>query len=560
MSGWENTYQQFVANWCETHGRNPPAKNPRAATTNLPPLVKYKLDDSHGSKGIEQSQAKPPDKDDCFKVLKRQPVREDFVTRKKSKATIIERISAKTEIPSVAIEPQGLTKKSCLSLDQSTHSSRTSPEEALSGCPLTFHPTMKQLENFDAYIAHLETQGAHREGIVRIVPPKEWMPRKDGYDLSELNDIVIEKPIKQNISETKVAGAFVTCGNRSLPPLTLPGFVRLANKSTYVPPSDLSYEELEELYWKQNQEKMKPSPVYGADVEASLTDPDLKIFNIPKLHSLLSGMEEKFPGVNLPYLYIGMWRATFSWHTEDMDLYGVNYLHFGAPKTWYCVPPRYGYKLEQLAHKLFPDMAEGCFNLLRHKAVMMDPGILRANNIPFNKLVHEEGTIIVVFPHAYHAGFNHGFNVAEAINFALPRWVEYGKRFRFCVCNDRKREVRINMEQFVEKIQPEKLELWNKGEDFDLHPEDPEYLKLYWEDLKHRLELGFIKKHLFRNLREKLKMKREIDPWFRKRFPITYADDLELVLKDQNMNEVVSRTTGGDGIETVKGVKVKAVN
>ena len=42
----------------------------------------------------------------------------------------------------------------------------------------------------------------------------------------------------------------------------------------------------------------------------------------------------------MPYLYFGMWRATFSWHVEDMDLYGVNFLHFGAPKTWYCVPPK----------------------------------------------------------------------------------------------------------------------------------------------------------------------------------------------------------------------------
>ena len=41
-----------------------------------------------------------------------------------------------------------------------------------------------------------------------------------------------------------------------------------------------------------------------------------------------------------------------------MDLYGVNFLHHGAPKTWYCVPPMYAYKLEKIANKLFPGMSQ----------------------------------------------------------------------------------------------------------------------------------------------------------------------------------------------------------
>jgi len=78
---------------------------------------------------------------------------------------------------------------------------------------------------------------------------------------------------------------------------------------------------------------------------------------------------------------------------------------------------------------------------------------------------------MITFPFGYHAGFNHGFNIAESTNFASTRWVEYGKRALQCHC--RQDSVKINMDTFVKRIQPEKYELWLQGNDIGTHPEDP---------------------------------------------------------------------------------------
>jgi hypothetical protein len=46
------------------------------------------------------------------------------------------------------------------------------------------------------------------------------------------------------------------------------------------------------------------------------------------------GRFAKRQSVVSPYLYFGMWRATFAWHVEDADLYSINYIHFGALLAW----------------------------------------------------------------------------------------------------------------------------------------------------------------------------------------------------------------------------------
>lgn len=93
-------------------------------------------------------------------------------------------------------------------------------------------------------------------------------------------------------------------------------------------------EELETAYWKS---LMFNNPLYGADMPGSLFHESTECWNVAKLPNLLDVIGQKVPGVNTAYLYLGMWKATFAWHLEDVDLYSINYIHFGAPKQWYSI-------------------------------------------------------------------------------------------------------------------------------------------------------------------------------------------------------------------------------
>ncbi|XP_035724540.1 lysine-specific demethylase 4A-like isoform X3 [Vespa mandarinia] len=331
-----------------------------------------------------------------------------------------------------------------------------------------FRPTYEEFKDFTKYIEYMESKGAHKAGLAKVIPPPEWIPRKSGYDLNTL-DLTIPAPICQVVTGKQGLYQQINIQKKSM---TVKEYSKLANSDRYNTPRHFDYEDLERKYWKNIT---YVAPIYGADVSGSLTDPDVKEWNINHLGTILDYVNKDYgisiDGVNTAYLYFGMWKTTFAWHTEDMDLYSINYLHFGAPKTWYAIPPEHGRRLERLASGFFPSSYQSCQAFLRHKMSLISPQILRQYSIPCNKITQEAGEIMITFPYGYHAGFNHGFNCAESTNFAAPRWVEYGKRATQCTCS--KDMVKISMDTFVKRFQPERYELWLRGEDIGPHPEDP---------------------------------------------------------------------------------------
>lgn len=206
--------------------------------------------------------------------------------------------------------------------------------------------------------------------------------------------------------------------------------LKLIKKEDF-PSSAAYFNELERHYWKNIT--FVP-PLYGADISGSLFTKETTHWNIANLDNLLNRVGSKVPGVNTPYLYFGSWKATFSWHLEDMDLYSINYIHFGAPKQWYVVPPEHKARFERAMQSIFPEAYKKCSEFIRHKTFLVSPSVLAHHSIPVHKCVQEANEIILTFPFGYHAGYNMGFNCAESINFALPRWVEIGKNAKSCTC------------------------------------------------------------------------------------------------------------------------------
>lgn len=157
-------------------------------------------------------------------------------------------------------------------------------------------------------------------------------------------------------------------------------------------------------------------------------------------------------GITTPYLYIGGYGTIFAWHTEDLDMNSINYLHYGASKFWYCIAADDAKKFQSYLKNKYPEAFLECSQYFRHKTILVNPYVLKEAipNIKITKIQQNQGEFVMTFGSIYHQGFNHGFNVAESVNFATPQWLPNFPKFSYCKCH--KDNLRIDPRFFTDNL------------------------------------------------------------------------------------------------------------
>ncbi|CAI0546112.1 unnamed protein product [Linum tenue] len=172
----------------------------------------------------------------------------------------------------------------------------------------------------------------------------------------------------------------------------------------------------------------KPSSMITGDKQDQYVVSGWNLNNFPRLPGSVLGFEEcDISGVLVPWLYVGMCFSSFCWHVEDHHLYSLNYVHWGDPKVWYGVPGTHASTLESAMRKHLPDLFEEQPGLLHELVTQLSPSVLKAEGVPVYRVVQHSGEFVLTFPRAYHAGFNCGFNCAEAVNAAPVDWLVHGQ-------------------------------------------------------------------------------------------------------------------------------------
>ncbi|KAL9230812.1 hypothetical protein vseg_006112 [Gypsophila vaccaria] len=315
--------------------------------------------------------------------------------------------------------------------------------EKIPECPV-YCPTKDEFKDPLVYLKKIAPE-ASKYGICKIISPISasvpagavLMKEKAGFKFTTR-----VQPLRfaEWDSEDKVT--FFMSGRN----YTFSDFEKVANKAfsrQYYSTGCLPAAYLEKEFWQEIACGKMDSVEYACDVDGSAfsSSPSDQLgrskWNLKELsrlsNSVLRLLETPIPGVTDPMLYIGMLFSMFAWHVEDHYLYSINYHHCGASKTWYGVPGGAALQFEKVVREhvyhrdiLSTEGEDGAFDVLLGKTTLFPPSILVEHGVPVFKAVQNPGEYVITFPRAYHAGFSHGFNCGEAVNFAIGDWFPLG--------------------------------------------------------------------------------------------------------------------------------------
>jgi hypothetical protein len=128
--------------------------------------------------------------------------------------------------------------------------------------------------------------------------------------------------------------------------------------------------------------------------------------------------------IDSPTVEFGMTFSSRPWKVEDQLLYSATYLHSGAAKQWYCIPPYSASLYDSVVHTVHTEymMSMEWTSPLGHN-LMINPTILMERGVPVFGCRQEAGTLVVCFPNSYSCSVNLGFNVSEHMQMVLPEWL-----------------------------------------------------------------------------------------------------------------------------------------
>ncbi|GMH28800.1 hypothetical protein Nepgr_030643 [Nepenthes gracilis] len=310
-------------------------------------------------------------------------------------------------------------------------------------CPV-YYPTKDEFDDPLIYLQKIAPE-ASNYGICKIVSPINacvpagivLMKENVGFKFTTR-----VQPLRLAEWDTDDKVTFFLSGKN----YTFHDFEKMANKAftrRYFSAGCLPASYMEKEFWREIACGNLETVEYACDVDGSAfsSSPGDQLgkskWNLKKLSrlpkSVLRLLETPIPGVTDPMLYIGMLFSMFAWHVEDHYLYSINYHHCGASKTWYGIPGNAALLFEKVVREhvyskdiLSTDGEDGAFDVLLGKTTLFPPSILLQHDVPVYKAVQNPGEFIITFPRAFHAGFSHGFNCGEAVNFAIVDWFPLG--------------------------------------------------------------------------------------------------------------------------------------